>query len=459
MLKNLPLKLIPSLNRKEIKRLKNILSLIKKDFIIFWNDKVDVGLTFIVPAVLILLFGSIFGGSGGSPTGIKLAFLNNSNSQIGKKIEKTLDTTKTFNIIKTYTNDEGKEVLFDTTAIKDYVTKGNASAALVIPEDAYTDTSFGLKLKFYYDPKNEIEMQIIEGLLQQTVMTQIPEIFNQSMMRRSEEYLGKNKGEKFNRKIASVVSEYFNIDTTDILQKGYFQSGSDSLEDSAAAAGQSNFFKNIVKLDKVQLVGKEVNNPGATRSVGGWAMMFLLFSITASGASLFEEKANGVTLRILSSPVSRLQILWGKYLFNIFLGIIQLLVLFFAGFLFFNIDVFSNFFNLLLIIIAASAASTAFGMVLAAFSKTPAQARGLGTFLILLMSAIGGAWFPTFILPGFIQSLSKLTLVYWSIEGFLQVLWRGASTIEILPYIGVLLFIAFIVISFSVWRFRKGNIF
>lgn len=438
--------------------MKNILSLIKKDFIIFWNDKVDVGLTFIVPAVLILLFGSIFGGSGGSPTGIKLAFLNNSSSKIGKKIENTLDTTKTFNIIKTYTNEEGKEVLFDTTTIKDYVTKGNAPAALVIPRDAYTDTSFGLKLKFYYDPKNDIEMQIIEGLLQQTVMTQIPEIFNESMMRRSEEYLGKKKGDNFNKKIASVVSEYFNIDTADILSKGYFQSSSDSLEDSAAA-GQSNFFKNIVKLDKKQLVGKNVNNPGATRSVGGWAMMFLLFSITASGASLFEEKANGVTLRILSSPVSRLQVLWGKYLFNIILGIVQLLVLFFAGFLFFNIDIFSNFFNLLLIIIAASAASTAFGMVLAAFSKTPAQARGLGTFLILLMSAIGGAWFPTFILPSFIQTLSKLTLVYWSIEGFLQVLWRGATTIEILPYLGVLFFIALLVISVSVWRFKKGNIF
>lgn len=439
--------------------MKEILSLIKKDYTLFWNDKVAVALTFLVPAALILVFGSIFGGSGGNASGIRLAFLNQSDSKIAKKIEATLDTTKTFQLIKTYTNDEGKEVPFDTTAIKDFIIRGDASSALVIPKDAYVDTSFGLKLKFYYNPKNELEMQIVQGLLQQTVMTQIPEIFNQSMMRRSEEYLGKNQGVKFNKKLASVISEYFGVDTSEILHPGYsFES--DSLKgDSASNKGASEFFKNIVKLDKQQLVGREVNNPGATRSVGGWAMMFLLFSITASATSLFDERNSGVTLRILSAPVSRTDILWSKYLYNISLGLIQLVVLFFTGFLFFNIDIFSNFGNLLLVIISSSAAATAFGMVLAAFSKTTAQAHGMGTFLILMMSAIGGAWFPTFILPHFIQILSKFTIVYWSIEGFLQVLWSGAGFLEILPIVGILIGIGVLINAVSFWRFRKGDIF
>lgn len=441
--------------------MKKILSLIKKDYILFWNDKVGVALTFLVPAALILVFGSIFGGSdGGNASGIRLAFLNQSKSKIGKKIESTLDTTKTFELIKTFTNEEGKEVRFDTVSIKDYIIKGSASSALVVPEDAYTDTSFGLKLKFYYNPRNQLEMEIVQGLLQQTVMTQIPEIFNQSMMRRSEEYLGSEKGGMFNRKLASVISEYFGVDTSEILRQGFYDSENDSTsEDTASNKSASNFFKNIVKLDKEQLVGKEINNPGATRSVGGWAMMFLLFSITASAVSLFEERNSGVTLRILSAPVSRTDILWSKYLFNISLGCIQLLVLFFTGYLFFRIDIFSNIGNLFLVIISSAAAATAFGMVLAAFSKTPAQANGMGTFLILMMSAIGGAWFPTFILPGFIQVLSKFTIVYWSIEGFLQVLWNGDGFIEILPTIGVLLGIGVIINAVSFWQFKRGNIF
>jgi ABC-2 type transport system permease protein len=439
--------------------LKVVLSLIKKEYILFWNDKVAVAFTFLIPAALILLFGSIFGGaSSGSASGIRLAFLNNSDSKIGRKIESTLDTTKTFSLIKTFTNDEGKEVKFDTASIKEFVKTGKASSALVIPKDAYTDTSFGLKLKYYFDPKNEMESQITQGLLQQTVMSQIPEIFNSSMMHRSEEFLGRQKGKSFNRKMASLVSQYFNIDTSKILHSMSYSFNDSTMSDSSSNKS-SNFFNNIVKLDKEQLVGKQVNNPGATRSVGGWAIMFLLFGITASGASLFEEKQMGVTLRILSSPVSKIHILWSKYFYNISLGIIQLITLFFAGYLFFGIDIFSNFINLLIICIAASAASTAFGMMLASLSKTPSQNRGLSTFLILTMSAIGGAWFPTFILPPFIQTLSKLTLVYWSMEGFLQVLWRGANFIQILPIIGVLILMAVVINLISAWGFKRGDIF
>ena len=439
--------------------MKVVLSLIKKEYILFWNDKVAVAFTFLIPAALILLFGSIFGGaSSGSASGIRLAFLNNSDSKIGRKIESTLDTTKTFSLIKTFTNDEGKEVKFDTASIKEFVKTGKASSALVIPKDAYTDTSFGLKLKYYFDPKNEMESQITQGLLQQTVMSQIPEIFNSSMMHRSEEFLGRQKGKSFNRKMASLVSQYFNIDTSKILHSMSYSFNDSTMSDSSSNKS-SNFFNNIVKLDKEQLVGKQVNNPGATRSVGGWAIMFLLFGITASGASLFEEKQMGVTLRILSSPVSKIHILWSKYFYNISLGIIQLITLFFAGYLFFGIDIFSNFINLLIICIAASAASTAFGMMLASLSKTPSQNRGLSTFLILTMSAIGGAWFPTFILPPFIQTLSKLTLVYWSMEGFLQVLWRGANFIQILPIIGVLILMAVVINLISAWGFKRGDIF
>ncbi len=438
--------------------MKTVLSLVKKDFRLFFHDKPAMGLTFIVPVALIFLFGSIFGGTSNTPTGINIAFLNNSNSKVAQKLESVLDTTNTFKLIKDYSDDKGNKVKFDTNSVKDYVKKGNVSAALVIPEDAFTDTSTGFKIRFYYDPKNEIEMQTIEGLMQKTIMSQMPSIFMASMQHRAKATLGVNQGMNFNKKIASVISKYYKVDTSKILNNMNNYGSMDSMS-SDSITNKSNFFNNILNFQKVQLVGKDINNPGATRSVGGWAMMFLLFTITAASTSLFDENKSGVVQRILAAPVSRVQILWGKYLYNITLGCIQLTVLFFTGYIFFNIDIFSNFFNLFLIIIASAAASTAFGMLLAAFSKTSAQANGLGTFLILTMSAIGGAWFPTFILPHFIQVLSKGTIVYWSIEGFLAVLWRNASTVEILPYIGVLLGISAVVNFVSVLQFKKGNIF
>ena len=62
-------------------------------------------------------------------------------------------------------------------------------------------------------------------------------------------------------------------------------------------------------------------------------------------------------------------------------------------------------------------------------------------------------------MPDIIQSFSKITLVYWSMDGFLQVLWRGAPLIDILPNIGILFGIAIIITSISLWQFKKGHVF
>jgi ABC-2 type transport system permease protein len=98
-------------------------------------------------------------------------------------------------------------------------------------------------------------------------------------------------------------------------------------------------------------------------------------------------------------------------------------------------------------------------MLIAAVSPTPESARGLSTFAILLMSAIGGAWFPVSFMPEIIQRFSKLTLVYWSMEGFSRVLWAHATLAELLPVLGYLTLTTAVVMGISVWRFSKGKIF
>jgi hypothetical protein len=54
-----------------------------------------------------------------------------------------------------------------------------------------------------------------------------------------------------------------------------------------------------------------------------------------------------------------------------------------------------------------------------------------------------------------IQFFSKLTFVYWSMDGFLQVLWRGLGTSAIALNLGVLLGIGAVLNVINVWQFRK----
>jgi ABC-2 type transport system permease protein len=436
--------------------LKQIFQLFKNSYLLFWSDRVAVALTFIVPLVLLIVFGSIFGGAGSEPEGIRLAVLNQSASPVTARIESSLDTIKAFRIIKSYKDSAGQERAFDTTSIKEFVRNGNAVAALVIPLDAYLDTSFGLKLRYYYDPKSDIETRVVDGLLQQTIFSQIPQIVTQGGQQMAKRLLGKTRGREFNRGIASLVGKYFNVDTSLILNP---RASSFAIPSPDSSNPSSNFFQGLIQIDRQQVVGQELKNPWATRSVGGWAIMFLLFTMTASSSSLFDERKSGVLLRLLTSPVSRVHILWNKYLFNMSLGILQLLIMFFAGWAIFQIDIFSNFFNLFLVILAASMACTSFGMLLAGFSQTRQQAQGLGTLLILSMSAVGGAWFPTSFMPATMQFFSKLTIVYWSVDAFLEVLWRGSPTLSILPHLGILFGIGALVNLISVRRFQRGHIF
>jgi len=193
--------------------------------------------------------------------------------------------------------------------------------------------------------------------------------------------------------------------------------------------------------------------------IGGWAMQFLLFALVFSATSLFHEKDNGLFQRILSGPVPRSTILWSKFLYGVGLGLLQLLVLFTAGSLLFGLSLLPHLPLLSLVCIFAAAACSAFGMLLAAFAGTPEMARSLATFSILLMSALGGAWFPVAYMPPVMQQVSRATLVYWSISGFSQALGDHASLLGVLPTVEILAAIAAALLGLAWWQFRRGTIF
>jgi ABC-type Na+ efflux pump permease subunit len=215
----------------------------------------------------------------------------------------------------------------------------------------------------------------------------------------------------------------------------------------------------LVRIDEEQVAVPEVRSPMATQLVGGWAMQFLLFALVASATSLFEEKDRGLFQRILSGPIPPSAILWSKFLYGILLGLFQLAVLFVAGRLLFGIEIFSYFPRLVLVCVCAAAACSAFGMLLASVAKTSGTAQGLSAFSILLMSALGGAWFPVGFMPEFMQQWSRFTLVHWSITGFRQVLWQHAPLRELFPTIGILVGTSIALLSVAWWRFKHSRIF
>ncbi len=444
-----------------------ILVLLKKDFALLLKDKTAIALTFIVPFAMIYLFGQIFhvNSSNPGPSGIPVAVVNQSDNPAARKLVDALKTEKSFRILTNVVNPDKTTRPMAEEDLRPLMRADEFRFALVIPKDLVRTDDVGVHLKIYSNPRNEIESETVNGLLQKTLFSNVPELLGQSLQARAKASIGDKRLDKFNTSVASAVSDAFGGNRDHIkasMEKGNFglrRLDSDNGTPDTPSKGMKDALSKIVKVDNIQVVGKDIKSPAATQLVGGWAIQFLLFALTASATALFREKEHGIFDRVLSAPVTRGDILWSKFLYGICLGLIQLMVLFLAGQLIYGIDIAGQAVNLVIVCVFAAAACTSFGMLIAAVSPTPESARGLSTFAILLMSAIGGAWFPVSFMPEFIQRFSKLTLVYWSIEGFSQVLWARATLTELLPILGYLTLISAIVMGFSIWRFRRGKIF
>jgi ABC-2 type transport system permease protein len=468
--------------------MRSILVLLRKDFTNFFRNKAAVSLTFIIPFAMIWLFGIIFGVNKKEPgpTGIPLAVVNASANPAAAKLVDALKAEKSFSIVTTFVSPDKSERPLTEADLRPLMQAADPDFrfALVIPADLVSESTIGLHLKILSNPRNEIETQTVNGILQKTIFTNVPQLLGQSLQANAKNFLGDPAFKQFNGTIAGAVANAFGGDKEQIqrtMEAGDFglkpattKPADPTLRrlDAPAASTPAPSAKaetddeqpadvlgRIVRLETVQVVGANVKSPFATSIVGGWAIQFLLFALSASATSLFRERDAGIFQRLLAAPVTRANILWSKFLYGVCLGVVQLMVLFFAGRMLFGIEVEQHVGLLLLVCTFAAAACTSFGMLLAAIAPNAEAAQGLATFLIMLMSSLGGAWFPITLMPVFIQHFSKLTLVYWSMEGFSSVLWAGQGFLQILPILTILGGITVGVMSIAIWRFNRGKIF
>ena len=109
-----------------------------------------------------------------------------------------------------------------------------------------------------------------------------------------------------------------------------------------------------------------------------------------------------------------------------------------------------------LVMVASACMTACFGLLVASLGKNEAQSRGMSVLAVLMMSMLGGAWFPTWMMPKALQSISMFVPVRWGVDGFDGALWRGSSLAEIMVSVGGLTAFAAIFATAAMLRFRKA---
>jgi len=417
-----------------------MLKILKKELLSFLKDKRAVMLTFLLPTILISVFALAFGGGDNNDVQkIPLLICDQDNTSITKQTINDIDSVKMIDVIP---------ISYDSGM--DLVTRGKRAAILVFKK-GFSDSVNSMKSlpwDLHYDAAQTQEMGIIQSLLGRVLYGGVGKIMTKNSVVKNidKQFPGMDSSTK--KFVYTKINENFG---------GGGGSGSSKSISGSGSVGIGDI-QNTMKLNTISVVSAKMGNLGLIQAVAGTAVMMLLFSLTGMGGGLLDEKEQGTLKRLLYSPVHPAEILLGKMACSIIVAMFQLAVMFAFASLVFHLQILDKIVPLAIIILATAFACSGFGVFLATMARSRTQLQSLSTLIILSMSVIGGSMVPTFMMPQWMQNLSVVSINYWSIQGFYDVLYRQLPIGGIfLEKVGVLLLIG-TVLTLLAFRFFRKNV-
>jgi ABC-2 type transport system permease protein len=155
------------------------------------------------------------------------------------------------------------------------------------------------------------------------------------------------------------------------------------------------------------------------------------------GISLVTERTHGTLVRLRMAPLTRVQILGGKAL-SCFSAILIVEVMLLGVALGFGVRP-TSYAMLALGGLSAAICFVGFMMFVASLGKTEQTASGAAWAMLMPLSMIGGAMVPTFIMPSWIQSISFISPIRWTMLAIEGGVWRNFSLGEMVTPCAILI--------------------
>lgn len=215
-------------------------------------------------------------------------------------------------------------------------------------------------------------------------------------------------------------------------------------QDTGSPAGR-------IGLEQVQ-VGDIEPVPAAAYVLPGYITMFLFFAASFGATELLTERRNNTLDRLIASGVSPTTILAGKWSGLATRAAVQAAVLWTFGLLFFGLDMGEDPLATVAVTLAMLVASVSFALLLASLVRTPKAADSASTLTSLAMAALGGSWWPIFIMPEWMQTLAKITPHAWANEAFTNLMLFGARGSDVILNIVALLLFGAVFVAVAAYR-------
>jgi len=173
---------------------------------------------------------------------------------------------------------------------------------------------------------------------------------------------------------------------------------------------------------------------GFDQAIPGMLVMFTLLVLLTSGASMLAvERGAGLLRRLASTPITREELVAGKWLARMGLAAVQIVAAMAAGSWLFSMA-WGPEPAMLLVLTAWAALCASAGMLLGSLARTEAQAVGLGILVANVLAALGGCWWPIEITPPWMQFVQKLVPTGWTMDAVHKLISFEAGVLSAVPY-------------------------
>lgn len=149
----------------------------------------------------------------------------------------------------------------------------------------------------------------------------------------------------------------------------------------------------------------------------GMAIFFLFFTVQFGILSILEEQREGTMARLLAAPLSPAELLIGKTLSSVTVGVVSMAVLVVGSTLIMGAD-WGNPFGVVILSLAGIISAMGIGALLGTVAKTAEQANSYAAIVAVTLGLLGGAFFPVAQASGALAALSKISPHSWLLRGF-----------------------------------------
>jgi len=191
-------------------------------------------------------------------------------------------------------------------------------------------------------------------------------------------------------------------------------------------------------------------------SLGAQSQLVLFMFLTSMTAAtqLILTRQLGVSKRMFSTPTSAAMIIAGETLGRFAVAMVQGVFIVLVSALLFGVS-WGDPIGATLLVVSFALVGTGVAMLIGSFANNVDQAGTFGVFAGMLLGFLGGAMIPIEVFGEPLRSIAHFTPHAWAIDGFRSLVFDGAGPVELAPILAVLLAFALVPLAIAVRRLRR----